>query len=197
MPRRVLIIVGHPDPSPSRFCRALAAAYAEGAEEQGHQVSLIDIATLDFPWLRSEKDFQHAAVPAGLADAVRAIADAEHIVFVFPLWLGSMPALLKAFLEQAMRPGTAFVYAAQGEGLLVKPLLNGRSARMVVTMNTPSLVYRFWFGNHGVAGMRRNILNFVGLRPVRETLIGSIGALSEAKRKAWLERMRQLGSEDR
>ena len=130
------------------------------------------------------------------------IAWAEHIVFVFPLWLGTMPALLKAFLEQVMRPGIAFAYPDEKCGFN-KTLLQGRSARIVVTMGMPSFFYRLWFLGHGIAGMRRNILNFVGIKPVRETCLarsprvvptnahnGSSGCKSWASKPARRRRLR-------
>ena len=97
MSQRILIVVGHPDPSPDRLCRGLAKAYAEGAEQAGHAVRWVDLATLDFPMLRTMQEFEHGAVPDSLREAAEAIVWAEHIVFVFPLWLGTMPAMLKAF----------------------------------------------------------------------------------------------------
>ena len=118
MSRRILIVVGHPDPSPDRLCRGLANAYGEGAEKAGHAVRRVDLAALDFPMLRTMQEFEHGTVPDELKDAAEAIVWAEHIVFVFPLWLGTMPALLKAFLEQVMRPGTAFAYPDKGGGSL-------------------------------------------------------------------------------
>lgn len=129
-----------------------------------------------------------------LEDAAQAIGEAEHIVFVFPLWLGTMPALLKAFLEQVMRPGVAFAYPNNGKGGFGKTLLKGRSARVVVTMGMPAFFYRLWYLRHGIAGMRRNILNFVGIGPVRETLFGPVEGASEAKRDKWLATMRALGA---
>lgn len=193
MSRRILVIVGHPDKEPGRLCRALADAYAEGAEAAGHAVRRIDLATIDFPLLRTAEEFQHGTVPESLKPAVDAIIWAEHLVFVFPLWLGTMPALLKGFLEQVMRPGTAFTYP-EGKGVFNKTLLDGRSARVVVTMAMPAFVYRLWFLGHGVSGMRRNILNFVGISPVRETLFGMVGGVSEKKREGWMEEMRRLGT---
>ena len=192
MPRRVLIVVGHPDPSPERLCRALASAYADGAERAGHVVRKIDLALLDIPLLRTMHEFEHGAIPDSLKEAAEAVVWAEHFVFVFPLWLGTAPAVLKAFLEQVMRPGTAFAYPAKGEGF-AKSLLRGRSARLVVTMGMPATVYRIWFLSHGIAGMRRGILNFVGIRPVRETLFGMVASASEAKRAKWIGQMRLLG----
>lgn len=193
MSRRILVIVGHPDPDPKRLCRVLAGAYADGARSAGHDVRLIDIATLDFPLLRTMEEFGQRAVPVTLEDAVEAIKDAEHIVFVFPLWLGTMPALLKGFLEQVMRPGVAFAYPEPGKVGFAKTLLKGKSARVVVTMGMPAFFYRLWYLGHGIAGMRRNILNFVGISPVRETLLGMVEGAGDAKRGQWIDRMRDLG----
>lgn len=193
MARHILIIIGHPDPDPKRLCRALAAAYAEGARSAGHHVRLIDVATLDFPLLRTMEEFGQRSVPVTLEDAAEAIKDAEHIVFVFPLWLGTMPALLKGFLEQVMRPGVAFAYPEPGKGGFAKTLLKGKSGRVVVTMGMPAFFYRLWYLGHGIAGMRRNILNFVGISPVRETLLGMVEAASDAKRRRWIAAMDAMG----
>ncbi|MDG4887962.1 MULTISPECIES: NAD(P)H-dependent oxidoreductase [unclassified Mesorhizobium] len=192
MPRRILIVIGHPDPSPERLCRALASAYAEGAERAGHVVRRIDLALLDIPLLRTMQEFEHGAIPDSLKEAAEAVVWAEHFVFVFPLWLGTVPAMLKAFLEQVMRPGTAFAYPAKGEGF-AKSLLRGRSARLIVTMGMPATVYRIWFLSHGIAGMRRGILNFVGIRPVSETLFGMVASASDTTRAKWIRQMRELG----
>ena len=196
MPRHVLIVVAHPDPSPDRLCRALANAYSAGAEHAGHAVRRVDLATIDFPLLRTMDEFEHGNVPEALKEAAASIAWAEHIVFVFPLWLGTMPALLKAFLEQVMRPGVAFAYP-EGKVGFNKTLLQGCSARIVVTMGMPSFFYRLWFLGHGIAGMRRNILNFVGIKPVRETLLGSVATCGADKRAQWIKRMRKLGEQAR
>jgi putative NADPH-quinone reductase len=100
-----------------------------------------------------------------------------------------MPTLLKAFFEQAFRPGFAFKTGDHGWGSLLK----GRSARIVVTMGMPAFIYRWYFGAHGLKSLERSVLRFVGIRPIRETLIGMIGSLSEAKRRAWLDKLRALG----
>lgn len=191
MSRRILVIQGHPDPDPARLCRALAAAYADGARAAGHRVTEVDVAALDFPVLRHNVDFVEGDVPAALADAARALVEAEHLVFVFPLWLGTMPALLKAFLEQVIRPR---LHPRPGEPAVPpNKLLAGRSARVVVTMGMPALIYRFWFFAHGIRGLERNILRFVGVRPIRETLFGMVEAVSADRRARWIETMRDLG----
>ncbi len=176
MSRRILIVQGHPDPSQHRLCRALADAYADSARQAGHPVTRIDLAQLDVPLLRSAEDFEHGPVPPSLQPAQDALIAAEHIVLVFPLWLGTMPALVKAFLEQILRPNVAFDYQQSG---MPKKKLAGRSARLVVTMGMPVLAYRWWFLGHGLKGLERNILHFVGIRPVRASLFGMIEAASD------------------
>jgi len=189
MPRRILVIEGHPDPDERRLCRALAQAYASGATASGHQVERIDLATVTFPLLPSQAAFEHDALPPSLIPAQQAILAAEHIVLAFPLWLGTMPALVKAFLEQVLRPGIAFRYGARGP----EKLLRGRSARLVVTMGMPVLAYRWWFRAHGLKGLERSILGFVGIKPIRESLFGNVETASPATRQKWLDEMRRDG----
>ena len=94
---------------------------------------------------------------------------ANHWVFFFPLRHGTMPALLKGFLEHIFRPGFAMEYTPGG---LPKRLLAGRSARIVVTMGMPALMYRWYFGAYGVRGFERSMLGFAGIKPVRESFCG-------------------------
>src|SRR5690606_34541744 len=100
MPRRILIIQAHPDADDHHLCHALADAYADAATAAGHRVARLDLASLDIPLLRREREFELEPPPPSLVPAQQAIAEAEHILLVFPLWLGTMPALVKAFLEQ-------------------------------------------------------------------------------------------------
>lgn len=191
MTRRILIIQGHPDTAGRHLNHALAAAYAQGAQTAGHEVRTLDVGTLDFPVLRSQHEWEHGALPAGLSGAQADILWANHLVFFFPLWLGGMPALLKAFLEQVARPGFAF-RKDEAHPFGVKAL-GGRSARVVVTMGMPALVYRWYFRAHSVKALERNILGFVGIGPIHETLIGLVDRLKPQDVARWEARLRKLG----
>lgn len=189
--RRIALIQGHPDPDPARLCRALADSYAAGATEAGHAVTRIGLASLEVPILRTRDEFETGGVPGSLAAAQSAIVAADHLVLVFPLWLGTMPALVKAFLEQVFRPGVAFRYRADG---FPQRLLDGRSARIVVTMGMPVLAYRWWFRAHGLRGLERSVLRLAGIRPIRESLYGRVEVVGDATRAAWLAELCHLGS---
>ncbi len=187
---RIAIIQGHPALGGDHFCHAMAAAYAQGAASGGHEVRFVPVAELDFPLLRSKADWE-GAPPSGIIEAQQTMAWAEHFVIIYPLWLGGMPALLKGFLEQALRP--AFMTGGTSSGSSWKTALKGRSSRIVVTMGMPAFAYRWYFGAHSLKSLKRSILSMVGIGPNRHTLIGMIEGMSDAKRTRWLDRMRSLG----
>jgi putative NADPH-quinone reductase len=193
MPRRVLIVQGHPDPAGGHFCHALAESYLEGAATAGHEVRRLEVAKIDFPLLKSAAEWKQGKVPASLEEAQRAIVWAEHLLFIFPLWMGDMPALLKGFIEQVARPG--FAFDPGDGGPFGQKKLKGRSARVVVTMGMPALVYRYISRAHSLRSLERNILGFIGIAPIHETLIGLVeGDESEAGRQRWLRRLHELGT---
>jgi putative NADPH-quinone reductase len=190
MPKRIVIIDGHPDASAERYCHALAQAYAEAAESAGHAVRRIAIAELDIPLLRSAGEWAAGEPTSAMRDCQSSISWADHIVIIYPLWLGTMPALLKAFLEQVFRPG--FAIRDVREGGWPGGLLKGKSARIVVTMGMPAFVYRWYFLAHSLRSLERNVLAFSGIGPIRDTLIGGIEAIGDAGRLRWLDKFRHL-----
>ena len=191
MTRRILILDGHPDPAPDRFVHALAGAYREGAEAGKHEVLAIRLADVEFPLLRSQHDYEKGDPVEAVRHCQSAMDWANHVVILYPLWLGSMPALLKGLLEQMLRPGFAFSTLTLGRWPV--KLQGGKSARIVVTMGMPALLYRWYFRAHSLRSLRRNILRFIGFRRVRATVIGSVANMNSARCGEYLESMRALG----
>lgn len=190
MTRRITIIQGHPDATTPHYCHALADAYASAALEAGHEVRRIDVAKLDFPLVHSKREFEHEPPPDVICLAQESIVWANHLLIIHPLWLGMMPAILKAFLEQVFRPGFSHEIGANGTP---RRLLKGRSARIVVTMGMPAFAYRWIFGAHGLKALRRSVLWFCGIGPIRETLIGGVESAGAKARDRALQTMRTLG----
>jgi putative NADPH-quinone reductase len=188
MSRAICLLDGHPSPAPDHFVHALADAYAAGAKGAGHALTRFNIADLDLPFLREPADF---ALPP--PEAVRRIQDAvlvaEHLVVIYPLWLGTMPALVKAFFEHLARAEFA---VGRNEAGWPRKMLKGRSARVVVTMGMPATAYSLMFGAAGVKGFESGILGVAGFHPIHETLIGAVD-VSERERNKWLERLADLG----
>lgn len=198
MKSRIVIIQGHPDPAGGHLCHGLAEAYAKGARTAGHEVTPVDVAQLDFPLLRTRQDWLADTTPANLIPVQQQILAADHLIILYPLWLGTLPALLKGFLEQVLRPSLA----APEPG--VEPsfsefgkMLKGTSCRIVITMGMPALAYRFFFFAHGLRNLGRNILKFVGIRKIHTSLFGMVESVSDQKRADWIEEMKRLGKNAR
>lgn len=175
MAKRVLLINGHPDPRSSTFIGALAHAYAAGAKTGGHEVRRLDIGALDIDFLHSAAEFTEAPRDAAMKAAQDDISWAQHVVFIFPLWLAAPPAKLKAFLEQTFRYGFALPKESKG---FPRGLLGGRSARVIATMGMPGLIYRLWFGAAGLRALESGVLRLSGFSPVRRTILGGMGAMN-------------------
>ncbi len=189
MKSRVLVIDGHPDPDRTRFCHALANAYVEGARATGKQTRLITLAEAKFPLLRTAAEFASDPDAAVILSAREDILWADHIVLIFPLWLGSAPALVRAFFEQVAR--ASFVAETDGRG--IKSKLKGKSARLIVTMGMPAFIYRLIFRAHGLKSIMQGVLGFGGIAPIRLTLMGAIAAASAALQKRRLAQAAALG----
>jgi putative NADPH-quinone reductase len=113
------------------------------------------------------------------------------VVIAFPLWLGMMPALAKAFLEQVSRGGFLLAEPDQ-KGQWPKRLMKGRSARVIVTMGMPEAVFQLLLDGGELKAVERGFLGMVGFGPVHHTVIGGVDA-SAQKRAHWLEQVRALG----
>lgn len=193
--RSVVVLQGHPDPSGDTLCHALADAYARGAASTDAIIKRIEVAHLDFPLLRTKVDFESGAAgtPEGLQQAQAEIVEAQHLTIFYPLWHGTMPALLKGFIEQVFRPEVALGYGDSG---FPRKLMKGKSVRIIVTMGMPAFVYRLYFGAHSLRSLERNILKISGFTPIQDTLFGTVDAASDAKKKKWFDKVGRLGSRD-
>jgi putative NADPH-quinone reductase len=191
MHKNICLIQGHPHSNTSHLCHALASAYEEGALGAGANIHRLELATMDIAFLRDPEDFAKPP-PRDILDAQDAVRSADHLFIIYPLWMGTMPALVKAFFEQLSR--NDFAISENKEGGWPKKMLKGKSARVVVTMGMPSAAYKIFFGAHGVKGFESGILGLSGFKPIRETLIGGVGELSPKQLERHLARMRSYGA---
>ena len=184
----VLVIAGHP--AKDSLCINLAKAYVQSATGAGHNVEFINLADLNFnPNLQSgfAKD---APLEVDLQKAQESIRKASHLVFVYPNWWGTMPALLKAFIDRVFLPGFAFQYIPGA--MMPKKLLTGKSAHLIVTMDTPPWIYRYLLGNPGGKVMSKLILGFCGIDVSQTLYLGPVRNSEEKTRKDWIEKVTLL-----
>ena len=192
MKNRILIIDGHPDSKQSHFLHELAEFYEHGVKEGGHQVRKIHVGTLRFPLLRSSRAYMSGKLPPVIAAAQKSILWADHIVVMYPLWLGTMPAKLKGFFEQVLRPG--FAFAKRGAGQHPLRLLKGRSARIIVTRGMPELFDEVDRSPHSIRNVAGDVLALCGVRPVRITVVEGPETLTDVQRDKLHYDMRRMGA---
>ncbi|MFC6230673.1 NAD(P)H-dependent oxidoreductase [Paenibacillus allorhizosphaerae] len=190
MKSKILVINGHPDPQ--SFCSALSEAYSSGAAGCNAEIQTINLSQIHFDPNLKFGYRQRTELEKDLIEAQDRIRWADHLVFVYPTWWGAMPAILKGFIDRTFLPGFAYKYREHSP--LWDKLLTGKSAHLIVTMDTPSWYNRWIYRHAGHRVMKHNILQFCGITPVRITEISPVRPSSEEQRAKWLEKVKRLGS---
>jgi len=188
--KKVLIINGHPDKE--SLCYAIANQYKKGTDSAGIESKLVHLSDLEFSPVLNFGYRQRTELEPDLVKMQEEITKADHLVFVYPNWWGTYPALLKGFIDRVFLPKFAFSY--RENSVFWDKLLKGKSARLIVTMDTPKWYYRLIYRRPGHNSMKRGVLNFCGIKPVKITTFEPIKTSNETKRKKWLEKVEKLGA---
>lgn len=187
---KVLIIVGHP--RKGSFSNAIAAAYQQGALQAGAEVKLLELTDLTFCLHVTTKPMDKQCCEPDIANARLSIQWADHLVFVYPVWWGTMPALLKGFLDRVLVPG--FAFEEREHPFEWTKLLSGKSAQLITTMDTPNWVYRWIYRAPGHHAMVRGTLGYCGIKPVRTLALSPVKYATATERIRWLDDVRQRGA---
>ena len=187
MTKNITVILGHPDSS--SYCGVLAAAYVQAAEEAGHSVKFFKLGEVAFDATLHHGYNKRQELEPGLKEIQDSITWAKHLVFIYPNWWGSMPSLLKGLFDRVLLPGYAFKYRDNSQ--LWDRLLVGRSAHAIVTMDTPPWYYRLVYKMPGHNQIKKTILEFCGIKPVKITSLGPVRYALPAQREKWLQQVKQ------
>ncbi|PKH49212.1 NAD(P)H dehydrogenase [Tenacibaculum sp. Bg11-29] len=187
--KQILIINGHPDKE--SFNYALSIAYIKGVSKTDSELTQINISDLDFnPNLRFGYR-KRMELELDLIDAIDKIKKADHIVWVFPIWWGGYPALMKGFIDRTFLPGITF-QPIEGKPLPQK-LLKGKSARLIITSDTPKWYDFLIMKRPAINQFKKGTLQFCGITPVKVTFISVIKGSTLNFREKWLKKISLLG----
>ncbi len=188
---KVLLLVGHPDAESFNF--ALADAYERGAKiAGGAEVRRINIRDLNFnPNLEFGYGKRTELEPDLLA-AWEDIKWADHLVWIYPVWWGSVPAIMKGFIDRVFLPGLVFRKHENSKTTWDK-LLKGKTARLISTLDQPVWYYRLVNGRPSYHAMKKMTMNFTGVRKVKNTTIGPVRLSTDKWRSAQLKKVEKLG----
>lgn len=189
MSKKILIINGHPNKD--SLCFALANAYKEGAIRAGAAVKELVIADLRFNLNLQYGYRKRIEWEPDLVAAWESIQWADHLVWVHPVWWGGLPAITKGFIDRVFLPGYAFKYR-EGSVWWDK-LLKGKTAHIITTLDQPGIYYRLAFGRPSVNQLKRSVLQFCGINPVKVSYVGIVKTATREKRSQWLKAVREMG----
>ncbi|MBT3704191.1 NAD(P)H-dependent oxidoreductase [Candidatus Peregrinibacteria bacterium] len=183
---KTLLILGHP--LKDSFCAALGESYLKGAKAKGHETKTIYLGDLKFNPLLENAYKKEQPLEPDLQEAQKLISWADHIVFSYPVWWSLFPALLKGFFDRVLLPDFAFKFIGGGKW---KKLLKGKTARLLITMDSPPPLHILYFRNPSVKAMKATI-GFCGIKQ-KNTYFGSIRYSDDKKKKKWLKKAERLG----
>jgi putative NADPH-quinone reductase len=187
--KKILIINGHPNEN--SFCFGLVASYKKGAAKVGVEVKEIVIGELTFNPNLQQGYHQRADLEPDLLTAWEKIKWAEHLVWVHPVWWGGLPAITKGFIDRLFLPGFAFKY--KENSVWWDKLLTGKTAHIITTMDTPTWYYWLVYCNPSVNQLKKTVLEFCGVKPVKVTYINTIRNSTIEQRNKWLKKVEELG----
>lgn len=192
--KNILIIVGHPDAASYNF--ALADAYEANARaSKKTDVRRLNIRDLEFnPNLQFGYRKRTELEPDLLA-AWEDIQWADHLVWIYPVWWGSFPAMMKGFIDRVFLPGFVF---RKHENSMTKwdKLLKGKTARLISTLDQPGWYYRFVNSRPTHHAMKKMTMGFTGISKVKTTTIGPLRLSTDQWRANWLTKVAALGSKE-
>jgi len=187
--KKILIINGHPNPK--SFCFGIADSFKKGAVAARHEVKEIVIRDLNFnPNLASGYQ-QRTELEPDLLEAWNKIQWADQLVWVHPVWWGGLPAITKGFIDRLFLPGFAFQY--RENSVWWDKLLVGKTAHIITTLDQPGWYYHIVYGRPSVNQLKKSVLEFCGIKPVKVTYIGPVRNAKIVMRDKWLQKVERLG----
>ncbi len=190
---KVLIINGHPDKESFNF--GLSDAYKKGAEKSNAEIKEISIRALNFNPNLQFGYRKRTELEPDLVDAQEKLKWAEHIVWVYPVWWGSVPAIMKGFLDRVFLPG--FAFEKREDSVWWDKHFTGKTARLICTMDQPTWYYRLINRSPSHTAMKKLTMNFIGVKSVKITSIGPLRLSKEEFREKWLMKIEKLGEKNK
>ena len=137
----ILIVKAHP--SSQGYTHRIASTYADAKRSQGHTVEIVDLYTKEYAIepFRFEKLKEYKVLPLQKKFHDQLLW-AHEIVVVHPIWWGTVPSVMKNWVDVTFWPHIAYQYTSTGK---IEKLLEGKGAKIFATSGGPSWYYRFPF----------------------------------------------------
>ncbi len=187
--KKILVFLGHPDAA--TYSGKLADTYAEAAQKAGHQVVRLNISDLQFDPILHQGYKVIQELEPDLKMVQEKINWADHVVFVYPNWWCTMPAVLKGMFDRMWLPGFAFNFDKVTRKLIQR--LKGKTARVIIVAGTESPFKTWWKFGDFTNEISHGILGFAGFK-VTVSAFGPSEHVQEVKLVAWAKQVEELGT---
>lgn len=191
--KRIYVLNGHP--GETSLSKLFSEEYAQAATKAGHEIRITHLHELEF-----DPDFggggykNQKPLEPDLKDVLVNLEWSEHVVLLTPMWWGGLPAKLKGLFDRALLPGTAFNTREKTWLGMPKPLLSGRTGRLIMTSDTPNWFFRLAYKNAMVRQLRAQVFGFIGIAPLHVTHLSEASEPKPATVKEWSKKVASLGS---
>ncbi|WP_293572963.1 NAD(P)H-dependent oxidoreductase [Phaeobacter sp.] len=190
--RKIIILNGHP--APTSLSKSLCEAYRAAAESRGHEVRYHDLSAMQFDLDFGQSGYKNAKpLEPDLARFADDLEWSDHVVLATPMWWGAVPAKLKGVFDRALLPGRAFDTRNVNFMGLPAPMLTGKTARVLLTSDTPAIWLRLMYGNAIKRFISSQVLGFVGIKPTRFSAFAPATDAQPAKVDGWIKKVAKLG----
>ncbi len=192
--KRIFILNGHP--AAKSLTGSVVESYADAARKAGHQVRLTNLHDLQFdPDYGFGGYVNQKPLESELEQVLQDIEWSEHVVVATPMWWGGLPAKLKGLFDRALLPGRTFDTRNTTKLGLPAPMLTGRTGRVLLLSDTPGWFFRLVYRNAMIVQIQRQILEFVGIKPVKVTQFNGTSAPKAGAVDKWLKQAAVIGAQ--
>lgn len=170
-----LIIVAHPKRDSLSF--AIAEKYKKSLEQKGDKAQILDLYADENqqPFFTYKSDPYDREPTKEMLYYQNKISDADELVFVFPYWWGSFPAILKNFFDWNLSMG----FAAKFENGRPIGLLINKTVKVFTTTGTPKWLYCLTGANRRLKYMlKEQLVDFCGMKLEKFNIFGGIDTKS-------------------
>ncbi len=190
--KRIFILNGHP--AENSLSKTFAETYAQAAKEAGHEIRVTHLNNLDFdPDFGAGNYSHHKPLEPSIEAVLNNLEWSNHVVLVSPIWWGGLPAMLKGLFDRVLLPGRTFDTRVK-PGKMPKPMLTGRTARVILTSDTPGWIMRLIYKNALLNQLRGQILGFIGIKPTKVSYFSGATHPKDGQIDHWIRNVEKIGA---
>ncbi|MBM9578604.1 NAD(P)H-dependent oxidoreductase [Leptospira sp. 201903070] len=181
--------------NPKSFTKAILDAISETLESLNHSVKIIDLYAEKFdPVLQVDEAHRRRDLykDPSMASYRELILEADHLVFIYPVWWHGFPAILKGFIDRVIT--SDFVYSFKDRprnSIFPQGYMSQKKISCFYTLDAPFLIALI---DPGWLAIKYGIFRFCGFRNVERYYRHNLKHATDLERSHWIEECRKIAN---